>query len=197
MDETKILIHATSYIKALSKGVNPITNEKVENDSIANDIRLQKCFAYVTSVLEDVVKNGGAISKSSETKAKSEGTSQFFFLTNEQKEKAKQNITTKAVGINKIYEWLSEFNNKAKMPLLLETDIEKWLVNNGYLAIEVLSEENKDYKATNKGLAVGIISLVFTQNGIKYIKTTCNPEMQTYIIDNANSIQNDPSKDKK
>ena len=61
MTELDIMKHAKSYLDSLSQGIDPISGQPVPNDSVLNNVRLEKCFRYVSGVLEQVIANGGKV----------------------------------------------------------------------------------------------------------------------------------------
>ena len=59
MTELETIQRAKMYMDKLAKGINPIDDTPVpENDAI-NNVRLSKCFAFVSDVLKRIVENGG------------------------------------------------------------------------------------------------------------------------------------------
>ena len=61
MTELDIMKHAKSYLDSLSQGIDPISGQPAPNDSVLNNVRLEKCFRYVSGVLEQVIANGGKV----------------------------------------------------------------------------------------------------------------------------------------
>lgn len=51
MTELEIMQRAKQYMKKLAKGIDPITNMKVPDDSALNNVRLSRCFLYVAGIL--------------------------------------------------------------------------------------------------------------------------------------------------
>ena len=61
MTKRQIIQHAKHYMDMLSKGVDPISKKEVGPESIAMEPRLQKCFAFVSGILEELLANGGYV----------------------------------------------------------------------------------------------------------------------------------------
>ena len=61
MEELLKLKRAREYMQALSEGVDPLSGLEIPEDDVANQVRLCRCFAYVASVLDKVIQNGGAV----------------------------------------------------------------------------------------------------------------------------------------
>lgn len=52
MDELRLLKHAQGYLEALSSGIDPLTGELVDDAEILCKPQIQRCLAYVASVLQ-------------------------------------------------------------------------------------------------------------------------------------------------
>ena len=57
MTEIEILRHAKSYIDKLAKGINPITDQAVNENDVVNNVRVSRCLFYVSDVLDKVIQN--------------------------------------------------------------------------------------------------------------------------------------------
>ena len=56
MTEIEILRHAKSYIDKLAKGINPITDQAVNENDVVNNVRVSRCLFYVSGVLDKVIQ---------------------------------------------------------------------------------------------------------------------------------------------
>ena len=63
MSDLYTLYKAKSYIDKLANGINPLTDEPVKDDDVLNDVKLTRCFFYVSDVLRQVIENGGEVQK--------------------------------------------------------------------------------------------------------------------------------------
>ena len=61
MTELETMRRAKMYLDKLAQGIDPITNQEVPDDSVLNNVRLARCFFYVSDVLSKVIENGGVI----------------------------------------------------------------------------------------------------------------------------------------
>ena len=59
MTQLETMQHAKQYLDQLSNGTDPITQEPLKRDDPLATERLQKCFAYVSGILGQVIANGG------------------------------------------------------------------------------------------------------------------------------------------
>ena len=62
MDKLQVIQRAKSYMDMLAKGIDPISGELVKNDSALQQERLQKCFSFVSEILDEVIKTNGIVS---------------------------------------------------------------------------------------------------------------------------------------
>ena len=52
MTEFEKIAYAKSFIDKLANGINPLDDTPIPDDDIANNVRLSRCFFYVSSILE-------------------------------------------------------------------------------------------------------------------------------------------------
>ena len=62
MNKRQVIQHAKDYMDLLSKGIDPISRNDVGEDSVVSEPRLQKCFAFVSGILEELLANEGYVS---------------------------------------------------------------------------------------------------------------------------------------
>ena len=61
MNKRQVIQHAKNYMELLSKGIDPISRKEVGPVSIVSEPRLQKCFAFVSNILEELLANDGYV----------------------------------------------------------------------------------------------------------------------------------------
>lgn len=61
MTEPETMQRAKMYLDKLSQGIDPITNTEIPEDSVLNNVRLARCFFYVSGILQQVIDNGGTV----------------------------------------------------------------------------------------------------------------------------------------
>ena len=61
MTDLEIMQRAKMYMDNLAQGIDPISGQEVPNDSVLNNVRLARCFFYVSGVLDQVIANGGRV----------------------------------------------------------------------------------------------------------------------------------------
>ena len=63
MTELEIMQRAKMYMDKLAQGIDPISDQEMPEDSVLNNVRLARCFFYVSGVLDQVIANGGNVKK--------------------------------------------------------------------------------------------------------------------------------------
>ena len=59
MTELEKIAYAKSFIDKLANGVNPIDDSTIPDGDVVNNVRLSRCFFYVSDILRQVIENGG------------------------------------------------------------------------------------------------------------------------------------------
>jgi hypothetical protein len=59
MTELEKIAYAKSFIDKLANGVNPIDDTVIPDGDVVNNVRLSRCFFYVSDILRQVIANGG------------------------------------------------------------------------------------------------------------------------------------------
>ena len=59
MTEVEKIEYAKSFIDKLANGINPLDDTVIKEDDVVNNVRLSRCFFYVSDVLRQVIENGG------------------------------------------------------------------------------------------------------------------------------------------
>ena len=59
MTELEKIAYAKSFIDKLANGINPLDDMPIPEGDIANNVRLSRCFFYVSDILGQVYENGG------------------------------------------------------------------------------------------------------------------------------------------
>ena len=63
MTELEKMEHAKQYLDQLADGIDPLTGRELPDDTVLNQVRLSRCFFYVSDVLRRVIENGGKIQR--------------------------------------------------------------------------------------------------------------------------------------
>lgn len=59
MTELEKIKRAKVYMDKLANGINPIDETMVPDEDVVNNVRISRCFFFVSDVLQQVIENGG------------------------------------------------------------------------------------------------------------------------------------------
>ena len=148
MTELETMQRAKMYLDKLAQGIDPITNQEVPEDSILNNVRLARCFFYVSDVLEQVIVNGGVIGGKPKLQA--------FSITMEQLSKVQ--ISQEPVRITQLVEQIGNAAENPQMKKLSATVITNRLLEKGFLEKQTDSDGKSRRIPTKNGLMIGLSS---------------------------------------
>ena len=133
MDKVQVLNHTKNYMDMLAQGVDPISHERIEADSVVLQPRMQKCFAFVAGILDEMIKNHGFIALSSDDAVRYEVIEKksAFSLSREQVHR----ISVSAKPVTP-YAFLNNINRVVdgkRMEKLSSKSINAWLLAQGLI----------------------------------------------------------------
>ena len=184
MTELETIKRAKMYIDKLANGIDPLTDENINDDSVLNNIKISRCLFYVSGVLEKVIKNGGEVQRAS-------GGQAPFVITEEQASVVEISETPVGVAISaKRIKTVIDEGVKKISPV----KISNWLLEEGYLA-ENIRAGKKEKVAAERGRELGISTVEgVSSDGIKYRKNLYDMNAQKFVIGNIFDIANDAHK---
>lgn len=122
MTELEKIAYAKSFIDKLANGINPIDDTPIHENDIANNVRLSRCFFFVSDILRQVYENGG-VGRIDKTIP--------FAVTHEQLmhfEYSKYGISASEIARR-----LSDVVKNPQMKSLSVQKLNQWLIGAGYL----------------------------------------------------------------
>ena len=178
--DLELVRHAKNYIEKMAKGINPITNEKINENDLINNVRIARCLFCVNDILREVIDNNGVVKRSTNKKNK-------FYLDREKINK--YDFSDGDLSISKIVKKINDLKNDDSIANLKITSICKWLVENGFLK-DVIENGKKKKVPTDIGLKLGIyVDRKIGYYG-EYDIVMYRVSMQQFIIDNFDSLLN-------
>ena len=174
-----MLKKAKTYMEKLANGINPLDDTVLADEDVINNVRLSRCFFYVSDVLRQVIDKGGMSKKTKITK-------ENFSITFEQAQRFEFSLTP--IPVSEIAKRINATVENDNMKKLTHKHLTQWLIS-----IDMLQLENKpDGKVikmpTQNGTELGI----FTEhrNGIygAYTVVLYNRNAQQFIVDNIDAV---------
>ena len=177
MTELEKIAYARSFIDKLAKGINPLDGTRIPEGDIANNVRLSRCFSYVSEILGQVYENGG-IGKIEKTIPFAVTAEQLRYF-----EYSQYGITA-----SEITRRLSDVVKNPQMKSLSVQKLNQWLIEAGFL-YEGTDLQGKPRKMpTEKGSQLGILTEKKMGRDGEYIAILFDTRAQHFIVDNIHGI---------
>lgn len=121
MTELEIMQRAKMYMDKLAQGIDPISGQELPDDSALNNVRLARCFFYVSGILDQVIANGGRVISGEKN----------FYIT--QEELSRVQPAWEELRITQLADRVTESVNDPARKRLKATTITNWLIEKGFL----------------------------------------------------------------
>lgn len=178
MTEIEKIEYAKLFIDKLANGINPIDDTEIKDDDVVNNVRLSRCFFYVSDILRQVIENGG-------TGKKKSGFARFDLPA---EQLSNFSFSEKPIPISEIAKRLNLLITDENMQKISHRDLTNWLLAIGMLFENSTFDGKTSKRPTDQGSNIGISTEVRTGQRGEYIVVVYNKEAQTFIIDNLESI---------
>ena len=178
MTELETMQRAKIYLDKLAQGIDPITNQELPEDSALNNVRLARCFVYVSDVLGKVIANGGVVGPVTKTLD--------FVITPEQLASVK--IFEYPIRITEFTEALYQAVNNPEMKKLNTTKITEWLISQGLMMKETGTDGKIHRVPTDRGLQMGMSTRLRQSRDGEYLAVYYDKNMQRFLLDNLTEI---------
>lgn len=185
MTELERIAYAKCFIDKLANGVNPLDDTPIPDDDIANNVRLSRCFFYVSGILQK------EIDRERRKESKSKKAERLpFTITQEQLEKFEYSsypISVSAMG--KKINWLVREDIEAmKIEKFSYRKINYWLHDIGMIEWREWNNGKKKRFPTAEGEAIGLVLEIWENYGRKSPVIYLSKEAQHFIIDNIEAV---------
>ena len=179
MTELEKIVYAKSFIDKLANGINPLDDTPIPDDDIANNVRLSRCFFYVSDILRQVYENGGVTKPKRAPKIP-------FAVTLEQLEKFE--YSAEPIAVSEIAKRIYAMADNENMEKVSYRQINQWLLNIGMLYLHDFGGKKPVKRPTDEGNQIGIT--VETRMGRygEYQVVLYNEDAQRFILDNLDAV---------
>ena len=174
MTELETMQRAKMYMDKLAQGIDPISNQDIPEDSTLNNVRLARCFFYVSDILGQVIANGGVIGGKPKL--------QDFSITMEQLRSVQ--ISPEPVRVTQLIEMISYAVGDPQMKKLRTTVITDWLLEKGFMEKQIGSDGKSIRVPTQNGLLIGLSVQARQGQYGEYQAVYYNPQAQQFVLDN-------------
>lgn len=181
MTELETMQRAKMYLDKLAQGIDPISGAEVPEDSVLNNVRLARCFFYVSDVLQKVIDNGGEIG------AKPKAKKIPFTITLQQL--ATLQIGSEPVRIGEFMELLHQAaGGNPEMTKPSTTVVTNWLLEKGFLFKQDGPDGKSNRIPTEAGKRLGIYTETREGQYGQYLAVYYTPQAQQFLLDNLPGI---------
>jgi hypothetical protein len=179
MTELEKIAYAKSFIDKLANGINPLDDTPIPDDDIANNVRLSRCFFYVSDILRQVYEHGGVTKPKRAPKIP-------FTVTLEQLEKFE--YSAEPIPVSEIAKRIYAMADNENMEKVSYRQISQWLLNIGMLYLHDFGGKKPVKRPTEEGNQIGIT--VETRMGRygEYQVVLYNEDAQRFILDNLEAV---------
>ena len=174
MTELETMQRAKMYMDKLAQGIDPITGQEIPEDSALNNVRLARCFFYVSDVLGQVIANGGVVG--------SKPKMVDFRITSEQLTRVYP--SPEPVRVTQIVDMIAAAVDDPQMKKLRTTVITDWLMAKGFLEKQIAADGKNVRVPTANGLILGIFVQKRQGQYGEYQAVYYNTQAQQFILDN-------------
>ena len=182
MTEQETIQHAKNYLDKLAQGINPLTNEPVPEEELINNVRISRCFFFVSDVLRRVIENGGTETPRVQRK---NGTLPFAVSREAlgRFEYSEEPILVSHIA-NRVNNLLADENVKR----LTGAAILNWLEGIGMVEMLETESGRRSRRPTPKGSTMGISLQLRNGPAGEYQAVVYNRQAQQFIVDNMEAI---------
>ncbi len=183
MTELDILKRAAMYIKKMANGINPLTDDVIDEDDFVNNVRISRCLFYVSDVLEKVIRNDGVIQKPSRTPKIP------FAVSDERLKYFKYSETP--IALSSIADRFNDLIDSEIMKKISYKVLADWLLSQDILMVTEGTDGKAQKVPTSKGLSIGLsVIQKIGQRGNQYDVIVYDIEAQKYIVQNISNVLN-------
>ena len=182
MTELEMIERAKMYIDKLANGIDPISDTEAPENDIINNVRLSRCFFFVSDVLRRVIENGG-VGKQRQSEKPAKKT---FSLSYEQRKAYPYSDTP--ISISEIARRISSLAADEDMAQMKYGSITGWLIQIDMMKPDLSPTGRQTKLPTAAGRDLGISTEARTGMNGDYIAVLYNRNAQQFILDNLDAI---------
>lgn len=172
MTELEIMQRAKMYMDKLAQGIDPISDQEMPEDSVLNNVRLARCFFYVSGVLDQVIACGGNVKKTPK---------KDFYVTEE--ELCRVAVSQEPIRITQFVDRIMDVINDPDRKKLKTTTITDWLIEKGFMTKQPAADGKAKRLPTAMGEQIGLtVKLREGQYGT-YQAVCYSEDAQRFLLD--------------
>lgn len=173
MTELETVQRAKMYMDKLAQGIDPISGQELPEDSALNNVRLARCFFYISGILEQVIQNGGQVGTVEKVD---------FVITPEQL--ANVSVSPYPIRITEFTDALLRAVGTSTMKKPSAVKINNWLEQQGLLVKEPTPDGKSRHIPTDAGRNLGMTTQLRQSRDGEYLAIYYDANAQRYLLDN-------------
>lgn len=178
MTDIELMQRAKMYMDKLAQGIDPITGSEVPEDSLLNNVRLARCFFYVSGILQQVIDNGGSVG--------SKPKKNNFVVTPQLMSRLAP--ADRPLRISEFTEMLAVAADDPNTKRPGTTAITDWLLFKGLMEKIPNAEGKQQRVPTEAGRRIGMYTETRQGQYGEYLAVYYNPEAQKFLLDHLEEI---------
>lgn len=184
MTELEKIVYAKTFIDKLANGINPLDETPIPDDDIVHNVRLSRCFFYVSSILQK------EIDRQQKKAPKPERPKKLpFSITREQLDQFEYSpMPISATAMGRKINWLVRDDIEQKnMQKFSYRKINYWLHEIGMIEWREWENGKKRFP-TEEGEEIGLVLTIWENYGKRSPVVYISEEAQHFIIDNFEAV---------
>ena len=177
MTELDIMRRAKLYMDQLAQGIDPISGEELPEDTVLNNVRLARCFFYVSGVLQQLIGNGGQVGKVEKTP---------FSLSAQMRERVAP--ADHDLRITEFADLFVQASGDGNMKRPSVSKFTGWLIEKGFMEIVTDADGKQKRLPTAAGRQIGIYTQKRQSAYGEYFAVLYSPEAQRFLLDHLDDI---------
>lgn len=192
MSEKEAILRAKMYIDKLANGIDPVTDKKIPDDEVVNNVKISRCLFYVAGLLQKMADREAKPEKQTLPVYERQSQKQERIFKEKLRisnaDKMKIVLSDKPISITQLTENINSVVDKDKMQELRNYSILDWLIKNKLLSDVTDNDGNKYKYPTNAGRNLGIMAVKKSGSKGDYILVTYSQNAQKVIVRNLDAI---------
>jgi hypothetical protein len=170
MTELELTGKAKEMIDKMANGINPITGEYLAETDCVNNVRISRCFFFISDILRQVLERGGLAPKKKIP----------FFISEDQLQNFR--YSDEPLFLSEIARRINELTGNPDMKKITYVDISAYLMDEGYLTYATQSDGKTVKLPTIKGEESGMHREERMINGYQRLLTRYDRSAQNLIL---------------
>lgn len=184
MTDLEKIKRAKMYMDKLANGINPIDDTTAPEEDIINNVRLSRCFFFVSDVLRQVIDAGGVMSVSAPKEPNPKKTP--FFIPYEKRDAF--DFSEIPISASELAARLNRLAGDPNMKRVSYGRITSWLTEIGLLSVAARPDGHITKHPTPDGNKFGITLEERMGSQGMYQVVVYDMQAQHFIIDNLDAL---------